>query len=45
MGVLATCEYTDENVVNTVKKHTNGKGVDFVVDTVGGTWFDQALRW
>lgn len=45
MGVLKTVDYKGEDLVKTVIKATEKKGVDFVVDTVGGQYFNMALKW
>lgn len=46
-GVLATVEYTDEKMPKLVHKLSSaaGGGVDMCIDTVGGHWFDLAMKW
>uniref|UniRef100_A0A914W0K1 Enoyl reductase (ER) domain-containing protein n=1 Tax=Plectus sambesii TaxID=2011161 RepID=A0A914W0K1_9BILA len=44
MGVLMTGEYTNDQFVKNVHKATFNKGVDAVIDTVGGKGFDTALK-
>uniref|UniRef100_A0A0N5AMF7 PKS_ER domain-containing protein n=1 Tax=Syphacia muris TaxID=451379 RepID=A0A0N5AMF7_9BILA len=43
-GVLSTFNYTDKNFVDDVRKTMFGKGVDLVVDAVGGDTFYSALK-
>uniref|UniRef100_A0AC34Q5Q2 Enoyl reductase (ER) domain-containing protein n=1 Tax=Panagrolaimus sp. JU765 TaxID=591449 RepID=A0AC34Q5Q2_9BILA len=42
--VDTTLNWTDGRLVSRVKEKTFNKGVDFVIDTVGGNVFDQGLQ-
>ena len=44
-NVNSTLNWTDGKLISHVRGKTFQKGVDFVVDTVGGEIFDQALQW
>lgn len=44
-NVISTLNWTDGQLVKSVHEKTFGKGVDFVVDTVGGDVFQQGLQW
>ncbi len=44
-GVHSTVDYKDEDLSKNAIKATHGAGVDVIVDTVGGKWFDLALKW
>jgi NADPH:quinone reductase-like Zn-dependent oxidoreductase len=46
-GILATVEYTDEKMPKLVQKLSSATsgGVDMCIDTVGGHWFDLAMKW
>ena len=44
-NVNSTLNWTDGKLIPHVREQTFQKGVDFVVDTVGGETFDQALQW
>uniref|UniRef100_A0A7E4UM85 Enoyl reductase (ER) domain-containing protein n=1 Tax=Panagrellus redivivus TaxID=6233 RepID=A0A7E4UM85_PANRE len=43
-NVNSTFNWTDGELARNVKHKTFGKGVDFVIDTVGGDVFDQGLQ-
>lgn len=43
-GAQALLDYTTQAVRETVLELTQGRGVQVVLDTVGGAFFDQALR-
>ncbi|WP_166789364.1 MBL fold metallo-hydrolase [Cryobacterium sp. TMS1-20-1] len=43
-GASYTIDHTSENVSSRVAELTNGRGVDVVVDPVGGDAFDSGLR-
>uniref|UniRef100_A0A1I7ZQ67 PKS_ER domain-containing protein n=1 Tax=Steinernema glaseri TaxID=37863 RepID=A0A1I7ZQ67_9BILA len=43
-GIQSTINYTDGDMTSVVKKKTFGKGVDVVIDTVGGVPCQQALE-
>jgi NADPH:quinone reductase-like Zn-dependent oxidoreductase len=44
-NVLSTFNWTDGKLVKNVHKNTFGKGVDYVIDTVGGDLFQQGISW
>lgn len=44
-NVMSTFNWTDGQLVRNIREKTFGKGVDFVVDTVGGDVFQQGLQW
>jgi|UniRef100_A0AC35FXG6 NADPH2:quinone reductase len=41
-NVMSTFNWTDNKLARNVREKTFGKGVDFVIDTVGGDVFNQA---
>lgn len=41
LGATAAFNYKTQDWAEEIKKHTDGKGVDFIVDFVGGTYFQQ----
>lgn len=43
--VLSTFNFTDKQLLQNIHSKTFNKGVDFVIDTVGGNVFDQGLKW
>ncbi|TMS37877.1 hypothetical protein L596_004717 [Steinernema carpocapsae] len=43
-GIQSTINYADGNMISTIKKKTFGKGVDVVIDTVGGKPSLEALE-
>lgn len=44
-GVISLFNYTDGQLARNVKKMTMGQGVDLIIDTVGGSVFEQSLNW
>ncbi len=44
LGAEAGVNYTSQNVTETLLRLTDGRGVDMVLDTVGGAIFDATLR-
>lgn len=44
-GAYCTVEYPTESMPQAVERATEGKLADCCIDTVGGNWFDQAVRW
>lgn len=44
-NVMSTFNWTDNKLARNVREKTFGKGVDFVIDTVGGDVFNQAKEW
>jgi NADPH:quinone reductase len=43
-GAHATIDYSSEDLRETVRTLTDGRGADVVLDTVGGQFFEAALR-
>lgn len=43
-GAAVGIDYTREDLVERVREATGGRGVDVVLDTVGGAVFEQSLR-
>jgi NADPH:quinone reductase len=43
-GAQETIDYTKEDLREAVLRLTDGRGADVVLDTVGGTFFDEAIR-
>ncbi|KAK0398297.1 hypothetical protein QR680_002518 [Steinernema hermaphroditum] len=43
-GIQSTINYTNGNMTSVIKKSTFGKGVDVVIDTVGGKSCQEALE-
>lgn len=43
-GADFAIDYNKENMVEMVKKYTNGKGFDVMLDQVGGKIFENALK-
>jgi putative PIG3 family NAD(P)H quinone oxidoreductase len=44
LGAAAAINYRNEDFVDAVKRLTDGRGVDLVLDIVGGDYFDRNLR-
>lgn len=44
-NVLSTFNWNDGGLVKNVRAQTFNKGVDYVIDTVGGEIFQQGLQW
>lgn len=44
-NVLSTLNWTDKKLLKNIQEKTFNKGVDYVVDTVGGNVFNQGLKW
>ena len=44
LGADAVANYTREDWVETVKKATDGRGVDVVLDSIGGPYLEQNLK-
>lgn len=44
-NVLSTFNFTNNKLLKNIQEKTFNKGVDFVVDTVGGDVFNQGLKW
>jgi NADPH:quinone reductase len=44
-GACETIDYNKEDVKDRIKQITRGKGVDIVVEMVGGKVFEDCLRW
>lgn len=43
--VFSTLNWTDGKLEKNIYKQTFEKGVDYVIDTVGGDVFQQGLKW
>jgi NADPH2:quinone reductase len=43
-GAVETIDYTKEDVKDRIKELTRGKGVDIVVEVVGGKVFGDCLK-
>jgi len=44
-GAKFTIDYKAENIRERVKEITKGRGVDIVLDGVGGKVLEESLRW
>jgi putative PIG3 family NAD(P)H quinone oxidoreductase len=44
LGALRGINYRTEDFVDVVKQHTDGKGVDVILDMVGGDYLDRNLQ-
>jgi putative PIG3 family NAD(P)H quinone oxidoreductase len=44
LGADAVANYKEDDWVETVKKATDGRGVDVVLDSIGGAYLEQNLR-
>ena len=43
-GADITVNYSKQDLKDTIRKHTNGKGADVIYDPVGGEAFDSSVR-
>jgi len=43
-GAKSTIDYTKENLSDRLKELTNGKGVNIIVDVVGGKVLEDCLK-
>jgi putative PIG3 family NAD(P)H quinone oxidoreductase len=44
LGAARAINYQDEKFVEAVKEHTNGQGVDVILDIVGGAYLDDNIK-